>query len=55
MHTRSEKYGYYHVMEKGVRNSFDISFPEGSAGIGYAALCCLAALQERVNDTGAGI
>lgn len=55
MHARSAKYGYYHVMEKGVRNSFDISFPEGSAGIGYAALCCLAALQERVNDTGAGI
>ncbi len=55
MHARSEKYGYYHVMEKGVRNSFDVSFPEGSAGIGYAAFCCLAALQERVTDKGKDI
>ncbi len=38
MYERSEKYGAYHVMEKGVRNSFDVSFPEGYTGIGYVAL-----------------
>jgi len=38
MEKRSEAYGYFHLMEKGVRNCFDISFLEGSLGIGYAAM-----------------
>ena len=38
MNARREKYGAFHLMERGVRNCFDVSFPEGSSGIGYAAL-----------------
>jgi lantibiotic modifying enzyme len=38
MTARKSRFGAYHVMEKGVRNTFDISFPEGSPGIAYAAL-----------------
>jgi len=37
MEKRSAAYGYFHLMEKGVRNCFDISFLEGSLGIGFAA------------------
>ncbi|MCR5136930.1 MAG: DUF4135 domain-containing protein [Oscillospiraceae bacterium] len=38
MNARREKHGDFHLMERGVRNCFDVSFPEGSSGIGYAAL-----------------
>jgi lantibiotic modifying enzyme len=38
MNACREKYGAFHLMERGVRNCFDVSFPEGSSGIGYAAL-----------------
>ena len=38
MQVRKETYGAYHVMEAGVRSSFDVSFPEGTIGIGYAAV-----------------
>ena len=38
MEQRSEKCGYYHLMDEGVRSYFDISFSEGSVGIGYTML-----------------
>jgi len=38
MNARREKQGAFHLMERGVRNCFDVSFPEGSSGIGYAAI-----------------
>lgn len=38
MNARREKHGAFHLMERGVRNCFDVSFPEGSCGIGYAAI-----------------